>query len=105
MFRTDELLDEGVTQDQSMPRACEDLSVNDRSLIWNSDLVETLELDNLMARRSVTMISAESRKESRGAHAREDLSGSRRREMDEAYAGLVSKTKATSTYRPCTLTP
>ena len=47
--------------------------VSDRSLIWNSDLIETLELDNLMAQAVVTMDSAQNRTESRGAHAREDF--------------------------------
>ena len=51
----------------------EDVKVFDRSLIWNSDLIETLELDNLMAQANVTMASAENRKESRGAHAHEDF--------------------------------
>ncbi|MDF2797610.1 MAG: succinate dehydrogenase flavoprotein subunit [Devosia sp.] len=50
-----------------------DVRVSDRSLIWNSDLVETLELENLMANAMVTVVSAEARHESRGAHAREDF--------------------------------
>jgi succinate dehydrogenase / fumarate reductase flavoprotein subunit len=51
----------------------EDVAVTDRSLIWNTDLIETLELDNLMAQAVCTMESAENRKESRGAHAHEDF--------------------------------
>ena len=55
-----------------------DMSVSDRSLIWNSDLVEALELHNLMGNAMITMVGADARKESRGAHAHDDLPGSRR---------------------------
>jgi len=53
--------------------AADDVRVTDRSLIWNSDLIETLEFDNLIAQAVVTMDSAQNRTESRGAHAREDF--------------------------------
>ncbi|QKG71742.1 succinate dehydrogenase flavoprotein subunit [Erythrobacter mangrovi] len=73
VFRDSALLSEGVTRLAEINKRMQDISVTDRSLIWNSDLIETLELDNLMAQANVTMASAENRKESRGAHAHEDF--------------------------------
>ena len=73
VFRDSELLAEGVTKMAQVNKRMEDVSVADRSLIWNTDLIETLELDNLMASAVCTMVSAENRKESRGAHAHEDF--------------------------------
>ncbi|MCB2262669.1 MAG: succinate dehydrogenase flavoprotein subunit [Candidatus Thiosymbion ectosymbiont of Robbea hypermnestra] len=72
VFRTGETLDEGVQRIGEVHASFSDVSVSDRNLIWNSDLVETLELDNLLALSVVTMHSARNRTESRGAHARED---------------------------------
>ena len=72
VFRDTKLLSEGVEVLSAANKRMADIKVHDRSLIWNSDLVETLELDNLMAQANVTMASAENRKESRGAHAHED---------------------------------
>ncbi len=72
VFRDSKLLSEGVDVLQAVNKRMEDIRVSDRSLIWNSDLIETLELDNLMAQANVTIASAENRKESRGAHAHED---------------------------------
>ena len=73
VFRDSKLLSEGVEVLKDVNKRMEDIKVFDRSLIWNSDLIETLELDNLMAQANVTMASAENRKESRGAHAHEDF--------------------------------
>lgn len=73
VFRTGEILDEGHTKIHEVWKASDDIRVTDRSLIWNTDLIETLEYDNLIAQAVVTMDSARNRTESRGAHAREDF--------------------------------
>ena len=73
VFRTERTLDEGVAKIDAVNARMQDVNVSDRSLIWNSDLIETLELDNLLGQAVVTMHSAANRKESRGAHMHEDF--------------------------------
>jgi succinate dehydrogenase / fumarate reductase, flavoprotein subunit len=72
VFRTQETLADGVTKMKAVYDSFADLSVSDRTLVFNTDLVEALELDNLRVQALATVVSAENRKESRGAHARED---------------------------------
>ena len=73
VFRTDKTLQEGLKEIQDPWNGLKDVSVSDRSLIFNTDLVETLEFDNLIRQSMVTVASAENRKESRGAHSRDDF--------------------------------
>ena len=73
VFRTGEVLDEGVQKIEQIWQASDDIRVTDRSLIWNTDLIETLEYDNLITQAAVTVVGASNREESRGAHAREDF--------------------------------
>ena len=73
VFRDGPVLAEGVRRIEEIWKGSDDIRTTDHSLIWNSDLVETLEYDNLIAQAAVTVCSADNRQESRGAHAREDF--------------------------------
>jgi succinate dehydrogenase / fumarate reductase flavoprotein subunit len=74
VFRTGETLQSGVKRIADVIGGVSDIAVSDRGLIWNTDLIETLEFDNLIVQAAATVNSALNRKESRGAHAREDFS-------------------------------
>ncbi len=102
IFRTGDVLRQGQVAIREAWSGMSDIAVSDRSMIWNSDLVETLEFDNLIAQAIVTMDSAANRKESRGAHAREDFP---KRDddnwMKHTLSWFDSKTaKVTLEYRP-----
>jgi succinate dehydrogenase / fumarate reductase flavoprotein subunit len=101
VFRTGEVLHEGQKLIREVYASIGDIGVSDRSLIWNSDLIETLEFDNLLAQAIVTMDSAANRTESRGAHAREDFADRDDANwMKHTLAWFESSGKVTIDYRP-----
>ncbi|WP_343560576.1 succinate dehydrogenase flavoprotein subunit [Kiloniella sp. b19] len=106
VFRTGESLAEGNRKMESLWTKRDDISVSDSSLIWNSDLVEALELDNLMFQSRVTIASAANREESRGAHAREDFPDRNDDQwMKHTMATCGQDGKVEFAYRPVNLEP
>merc|ERR1712004_776771 len=73
VFRRQDFLEEGCKSLHDYSAVMSDLGISDRGNIWNTDLIEAMELDNLMIQAKMTMFAAENRKESRGAHARDDF--------------------------------
>ena len=101
VFRTGESLAEGATKLAGVFDSFAEVQVSDRSLVWNTDLVETLELDNLLGQAVATMHSAGNRQESRGAHAREDFKERDDREwLKHTLAWVDDAGKVRIDYRP-----
>ena len=101
VFRTGEVLEEGCRLIADVHASFDDIKISDRSMIFNTDLVETLELRNLLGCAVTTMLGAENRKESRGAHAREDFQDRDDEDwMKHTLTSMDESGKVTIDYRP-----
>ena len=100
VFRTTEILDEGKRKIDAVYQSMADIGVTDRSLIWNTDLIETLELDNMIGQAVASMYSAANRTESRGAHMHEDFPDRHDDEWMKHSIAWFKDGKITLDYRP-----
>ena len=107
VFRDGPLMQEGIAKLKGIIEGFDtDLQVTDRSLIWNTDLMETLELDNLLGQALVTIVGAENRAESRGAHARDDLKDRDDQQwLKHTVAWRSDRSEVTLDYRPVHMQP
>ena len=100
VFRTEEILEEGKVKIDEIANLLPDIKTFDRSLVWNSDLIEAMELENLLGQAQVTMHSAANRKESRGAHMHENFSDRNDKEWMKHTIAHLKDGKVDITYRP-----